>query len=167
MSNFLPEEFRNELEGLQDKIPPKPYEEIAARIHRELGDSPELIFRSFIKEPIASASLAQVHEAYLQDGKRVAVKVQYMDIEKMAKLDLRTLRRLLKITEFFFRVKGISTNFKQIKEMILDELDFRKEAEYIESISANFKNDANIKFPEVVHQLSTHRVLTTEFMEGC
>ena len=82
MSNFLPEEFRGELEGLQDKIPPRPYEEIATRIRTELGDSPEALFKSFNKIPLASASLAQVHEAYLPDGRRVAVKVQYMDIDK-------------------------------------------------------------------------------------
>ncbi len=166
MSNFLPEEFRNELEGLQDKIPPRPYEQIAARIRNELGDAPEVLFKSFKKEPIASASLAQVHEAYLHNGQKVAVKVQYMDIEKMARLDLTTLRRILKMVEFFFNVKGISTNFVQIKEMILDELDFEKEAAHIEAIAANFTKDPFIKFPKVISEFSSHRVLTTHFMEG-
>jgi ubiquinone biosynthesis protein len=166
MSNFLPEKFRDELEGLQDKISPRPYDEIAARILAELGDSPEIIFKSFNKEPIASASLAQVHEAYLHDGSKVAVKVQYMDIEKLAKLDLKTLQRILKLTERIFHVKGITTNFEQIREMIMDELDFKKEAQHIETIASNFKKDPNIKFPHVVHQLSTNRVLTTGFMEG-
>jgi ubiquinone biosynthesis protein len=166
MSNFLPEKFRDELEALQDKIPPRPYEEIALRIRTELGNSPEKLFKSFNKEPIASASLAQVHEAYLPDGSKVAVKVQYMDIEKLAKIDLRTLQRILKITEFFFHVKGISTNFLQIREMILDELNFQKEAEHIETISSNFKGNPEVKFPHVVHQLSTNRILTTEFMDG-
>ena len=166
MSNFLPEEFRNELEGLQDKIPPRPYKEIAKRIQVELGALPEDIFQTFNKEPIASASLAQVHEAYLHNGQKVAVKVQYLDIEKMARLDLNTLRRILKMVEFVFNIKGISTNFKQIKEMILDELDFRKEAEHIESISANFENDPFIKLPKVIHEFSSPRVLTTQFMEG-
>lgn len=166
MSNFLPQEFRNELEGLQDKIPPRPYNEIAARIKHELGASPEKIFKSFNKEPIASASLAQVHEAQLKNGQKVAVKVQYMDIEKMAKLDLRALQRIMKMVEFVFKIKGITTNFQQIKEMILDELDFRKEAEHIENISANFAPKKRIKFPKVHHEFSSQRVLTTSFMEG-
>lgn len=166
MSNFLPEEFRGELEGLQDKIPPRPYDEIATRIRTELGDSPEVLFKSFNKIPLASASLAQVHEAYLPDGHRVAVKVQYMDIDRIARQDLKTIQRIIKIIEFIFRFKGVTTNFLQVKEMILDELDFRKEAEHIEIIAANFKNDPEIKFPEVVHQRSTQRILTTEFMEG-
>lgn len=166
MSNFLPEVFRNELEGLQDKIPPRPYEEIAKRIHAELGDSPEVLFKSFNKTPIASASLAQVHEAYLKDGQRVAVKVQYMDIDKTARQDLKTIGRILKIGEFIFRIKGISTNYLQVKEMILDELDFEKEAEHIETIAANFEDDPDIKFPDVIHKYSTKKVLTTEFIEG-
>ncbi len=166
MSNFLPENFRGELEGMQDKIPPRPYEEIAARIQTELGDSPERIFKSFNKIPIASASLAQVHEAYLSDDQRVAVKVQYMDIEKMALKDLKTIHRILKIVEFVFRFKGMDTNFQQIKDMILDELDFIKEAEHIETIAANLKDMADVKLPGVIHEYSTHRILTTEFMEG-
>ncbi len=166
MSNFLPEEFRGELEGLQDKIPPRPYEEIATRIRTELGDSPEALFKSFNKTPLASASLAQVHEAYLPGGRRVAVKVQYMDIDTMARQDLKTIQRIIRIVECIFRMKGISTNFLQIQEMILDELDFRKEAEHIEAIAANFTNDPDIKFPGVVHERSTQRILTTVFMEG-
>lgn len=166
MSNFLPKEFRKELEGLQDKIPPRPYEEIAARIRHELGKSPESIFKSFVKEPIASASLAQVHKAILHDGQKVAVKVQYMDIERMAQLDLKTLRKIFKTVEFFFGIKGISTNFLQIREMILDELDFLKEADHIEKIAANFPNNPEVKFPKVIREYSTSRILITEFMEG-
>lgn len=166
MSNFLPKEFRNELEGLQDRIPPRPYKEIAARIKHELGNSPDNIFESFDKKPIASASLAQVHKAVLKDRQEVAVKVQYMDIERMAKLDLKTLRRIFRTVEFFFGIKGISTNFLQIKEMILDELDFIKEADHIETIAANFSNKDEVKFPKVIRQYSTHRILVTEFMAG-
>ncbi|NJO91398.1 MAG: AarF/ABC1/UbiB kinase family protein [Chloroflexia bacterium] len=110
--------------------------------------------------------MAQVHEAYLHNGQKVAVKVQYTDIERMARLDLTSLKRILKIVEFFFNVKGITTNFGQIKEMILDELDFEKEAAHIETIAANFTNNPFIKFPKVVNEFSSHRVLTTHFMEG-
>lgn len=166
MSNFLPENFRGELEGMQDKIPPRLYEEISKRIQTELGDLPDILFKSFNKTPIASASLAQVHEAYLHDGRKVAVKVQYIDIEKMALLDLKAIQRMLKIVGFIFRVKGINTNFQQIKDMILDELDFLKEAEYIETIAANLKDIPDIKLPRVVHEHSTQRILTTDFMQG-
>ncbi len=166
MSNFLPENFRGELEGMQDKIPPRPYDEIAERIQTELGDLPENLFKSFNKAPIASASLAQVHEAVLPDGQKVAVKVQYMDIENMALLDLKTIQRILKIVGFIFQFKGINTNFKQIKDMILDELDFLKEAEHIETIADNLKDIPDIELPAVYHELSTQRILTTEFMQG-
>ncbi|MCP3944877.1 MAG: AarF/ABC1/UbiB kinase family protein [Desulfobacteraceae bacterium] len=166
MSNFLPETFRNELEGLQDKISSRPYEEIADRIHSQLGNSPDILFKSFNKTPVASASLAQVHEAYLPDGRRVAVKVQYMDIDKIARQDLKTIHRILGIVGFLFQIKGINTNFQQIKEMILEELNFTKEGKHIETIAANFKDDTDIKFPKVIHGYSTQKILTTEFMEG-
>src|SRR5580704_5850245 len=78
LANFLPEEFTSGLEGLQDQVPPRPFEEIRARIESELG-SIEAHFSAFSKSPIASASLGQVHEARLEDGSRVAVKVQHAD----------------------------------------------------------------------------------------
>ena len=77
LSNFLPDYFRKELEELQDRIPPRPLSEIYERIQKELGKDPSLLFAEFDKNPIASASLAQVHLARLHDGRQVAVKVQY------------------------------------------------------------------------------------------
>src|SRR5438552_6200672 len=71
MANFLPEAFRGELEGLQDQVPPRRFEEIAARIESELGGRVDDLFADFQRAPIASASLGQVHEAHLKDGQRV------------------------------------------------------------------------------------------------
>src|SRR4051812_24603074 len=80
MTNFLPEEFRRELEGLQDAVPPRPYGDIEARITEELHKTPAELFATFDEQPIASASIGQVHLARLPDGTKVAVKVQYPDI---------------------------------------------------------------------------------------
>ena len=91
LSNFLPDYFRKELEDLQDKIPPRPLNEIYERIHKELGKDADQLFAEFDQKPIASASLAQVHRARLQDGRQVAVKVQYLDIEANSKRDLQTI----------------------------------------------------------------------------
>ncbi|MEO8706417.1 MAG: AarF/UbiB family protein, partial [Kofleriaceae bacterium] len=85
MTNFLPEEFRRELEGLQDAVPPRPYAEIEARIREELGRKPAEVFAQFETRPIASASIGQVHIARLEDGQKVAVKVQYPDIEEVVR----------------------------------------------------------------------------------
>src|SRR6185312_10235251 len=81
MTNFLPEEFRRELEGLQDAVPPRPFRDIEARIVEECGKPLAELFQQFEQRPIASASIGQVHLARMHDGRKVAVKVQYPDIE--------------------------------------------------------------------------------------
>lgn len=166
LSNFLPEYFRKELEDLQDKIPPRPLSEIYERIQKELGKDPGQLFAEFDPHPIASASLAQVHLARLQDGRQVAVKVQYLDIEANAKQDLQTVKQLLSFYGFFLRIKGLGFVHSQFSQMIHEELDFRLEAQHIETIAANFTGNPQVLFPKVIHELSSERVLTTEFMQG-
>ena len=166
LANFLPEEFRHELEGLQDSIPARPVEEIVERIEREFGRGPESLFAFWNPEPMASASLAQVHEARLHDGRRVAVKVQHADIDEIAQLDLTAIRRILAIAQFFTRLRGLESYHTEISAMIREELDFRKEAEHIATIGARFVNDRMVGFPVVVPELSTEKVLTTELVEA-
>lgn len=166
LANFLPEEFRRELEGLQDSIPARPVEEIVERIEREFGRRPESLFAFWNPQPMASASLAQVHEARLHDGRRVAVKVQHADIDEIAQLDLTAIRRILAIVQFFTRLRGLESYHTEISAMIREELDFRKEAEHIATIGARFVNDRMVGFPVVVPELSTEKVLTTELVEA-
>ncbi len=166
LSNFLPDYFRKELEELQDKIPARPVSEIYQRIRQELGQDPGVLFAAFDPQPIASASLAQVHRATLHDGRQVAVKVQYLDIEANTRRDLQTIRQLLSFYGFFLRIKGLGFLHSQFSQMIHEELDFRLEAQYIETIAANFSGNQQVLFPQVVHELSSERVLTTEFMPG-
>src|SRR5205085_3676910 len=134
LSNFLPLEFRAELEQLQDRVPPRPVDEVTARIRSELGRAPEELFAWFDPNPIASASLAQVHEARLHDGRRVAVKVQHMDIDAIARLDLEVLRRVLELVQLFVRMRGLESYHTDIAQMIRAELDFRQEARNIETL---------------------------------
>ena len=166
LTNFLPEDFRHELEGLQDRIPPRPVDEIEARIRDELGKEPAALFSSFSPVAVASASLAQVHEARLADGRRVAVKVQHWDIEATARLDLRTIRRILALVSILVRIRGLDDQYRQLEAMILDELDFEREAHHIEAIAANFEGDPSVSFPRVVPERSSRRVLTTEYVDG-
>jgi ubiquinone biosynthesis protein len=166
MANFLPEEFRAELEGLQDQVPPRPYSEIAPRIEEELGAKVDEIFDDFHREPIASASLGQVHEARTKDGLRVAVKVQHQDIDEIVRLDLKTIRRIITIVQWFVPVQGLDGYYHQIKDLLKQELDFNGEADNIEKIATNFEKDPRVHFPVPVRELSTSRVLTTTFVEG-
>ncbi len=166
LSNFLPAEFRQELSGLQDRLPPRPFDQIAARLRAEFGEGPDTLFQSFDPVPIATASLAQVHAATLLDGRRVAVKAQHADIERIARMDLDVIRRILKIVQFFTGVRGIESYHPEISQMIAEELDFTKEASNIAAIARNFAGDATVRYPSVVPDRSSRRVLTTEFVEG-
>ena len=169
MANFLPDAFREELERLQDQVPPRPYRDIEARLREEFGGrSPTELFAEFSPEPVASASIGQVHRARLRSGEQVAVKVQYSDIEDMVRIDLHALRRIFNVLRWFMPDYGFDTIYSEIREMVLAELDFRREANAIEKIAGNFaaRDKQNVRFPRVIAEYSTGRVLTTEWMEG-
>jgi len=165
MANFLPPEFRAQLEGLQDQVPPRPFAEVEARLNAELGAARSRI-ATIEPTPIASASLGQVHEARLVDGRRVVVKVQHGDIDRIVRLDLRTIRRIMAIVQWFVPVQGLDAYYHQIKELLSQELDFELEARHIERISRNFVDDARVVFPQPIRELCTRRVLTSTFVEG-
>jgi ubiquinone biosynthesis protein len=166
MTNFLPEEFRRELEGLQDAVPPRPYRDIEERFVEELGKTPDELFAHFERRPIASASIGQVHLARLHDGAKVAVKVQYPDIEEIVRRDLNTLRRIFRIVEWFIPYQGLEELYREIRAIVMEELDYRAEAENAARIAANFEGRTDIAFPRVVAELSTARVLVTHFEPG-
>ena len=166
MANFLPAQFRSGLEALQDKVPPGPYSEIAERVEAELGKPIPELFRRFCEVPIASASLGQVHEAWLLDGTHVAVKVQHRNIDEIVRLDLLTIRRIMAIVSMFVPVQGLDAYYHQIRSMIAEELDFQREAKNITRIADNFLRDETVVFPRPVGEYSTRRVMTTNFVAG-
>jgi ubiquinone biosynthesis protein len=167
MTNFLPEEFRRELEGLQDAVPPRAFADIEQRLREELGRGPQVLFASFDEAPIASASIGQVHLAVMHDGQKVAVKVQYPDIEQIVRSDLRTLQRIFGIVGWFVPYHGLDEIYREVRAIVLAELDYRAEADNGRRIGANFEGRTDVRFPQVVAELSTGRVLTTHFESGC
>ena len=166
MTNFLPEEFRAELEGLQDQVPPRPYADIERRLREELGKPPGELFVELEERPVASASIGQVHRARLPSGEAVAVKVQYPDIEEIVRIDLRALKRIFRVISWFVPYKGLDGIYREIRDMILTELDFHAEADNVEKIAAHFLGRRDIAFPAVRRELSTGRVLTTDWIDG-
>src|SRR4029078_12185328 len=102
-----PPEFRRELEGLQDRLPPHPFDEIVARIRAELGQAPQEAFSELDPVPVATASLAQVHVARLPDGRTVAVKVQHENIEEIARADLAAVRRIISPVQRATGLRGL------------------------------------------------------------
>ena len=167
MANMLPEAFRKELQTLQDRVPPRPYEDIEARLVEELGGrEPSQVFAQFDRTPVASASIGQVHVACLHSGEKVAVKVQYPGIETIVKTDLGVIRRIFSLLRRFLPDWGWATIYREIREMVLAELDYQHEAAAIRAIAANFTNRKDVVIPRVIDEFSTERVLTTEWMTG-
>ena len=166
LSNVLPEAFHEPLEGLQDKIPARPFSEIEQRIVAEFGKKPLEVFQTFENEPIAAASIGQAHRATLFDGTKVVVKVQHANIEEIAQVDLEIIRRLTKLVEWFFEIKGIEHAYTQVRKMIEEELDYTQEAMSMQRIKENLRAEIGLKIPELHLDYCTQRVLTTTFHEG-
>ena len=166
MSNFLPEAFQRPLEALQNRLPARPYPDVQRRLLEELGKEPEEIFSRFDQEPIATASIGQVHRAALLDGTEVVVKVQHFDIEEIAQIDLVIVQRLTQIYAWFFDIKGLDFMYAQIRQMIEEELDFANEARAMDTIRQNLSDETEVSIPAVFPAYSTGRVLTTRFHSG-
>lgn len=176
LTNLLPEPFRLELEGLQDRVPASPTASVRARIASELGAAPEVLFDGFSDHPVASASLAQVHRARLGaevggDGlapttvwRDVAVKVQHADIDAIARIDLRAIETILRAVGRWFGIRGLREQFREIETVILEELDFRREAANAAEIAATL--GPGVSAPAVIPERSSERVLTTDFVDG-
>lgn len=167
--DFLPADFIQELEKLQDKVPPFDSRQAQKIIEQELKKPPALLFKEFQEKPVASASLSQVHKAILPSGEKVAVKIQRPDIRKTVELDLEILEDLAGIVEnrlyngWIYRPKSIVEEFKKA---IRKELDFTNEAHNFEKFRLNFREVDYIKVPKIYWELTTDKVLTMEFMDG-
>ncbi|MBI2339610.1 MAG: AarF/ABC1/UbiB kinase family protein [Deltaproteobacteria bacterium] len=182
MTNFLPQVLTEGLEELQDAVPPHPYEEMKKRFFADFGKSPEAIFKSIEKTPIASASLGQVHVAHAKDDARqaatwqaatrqaasakLAVKFQYPDIDRIVRQDLKTIRKIFGLMNFIFPNYGLKNIYNECAQMILQELDFEAEGKNLERIRANFGADPKYVFPKVHWNLSSKKILTAEFIDG-
>jgi len=167
MANLLPEAFRKELETLQDSVPPRPFSEVAIRLREEFGGkSPQELFAEFDENPVASASIGQVHVARLHSGEKVAVKVQYPDIETIVATDLRALKRISRLAGRMLPDWGWDVIYSEIQEMVMAELDYRQEAEAMATIAGNFTGRTDVRIPRVLGDYSTSRVLITQWVDG-
>lgn len=166
LSHILPEQYMLALESLQDDAPTSPFEETKALIEKELNGTIDTLFESFETVPIASASIGQVYRAKLNSGEHVAVKIQHSNIEELAKADLVIIEKLIKRVSHFVKIQGIEHVYGQVKIMIEEELDYEKEANSMNQISANIAEIEGVMIPEVFASHSTQRILTTKFEAG-
>jgi predicted unusual protein kinase regulating ubiquinone biosynthesis (AarF/ABC1/UbiB family) len=157
---------RRTLARLQDSVPPMGAELAAAVVAEELGARPERAFARWDPQPIAAASIGQVHRAVTFDGRAVAVKVQYPGVADMMAADLRNvalLRRILRITA---PAQDIDALLTELRDRVLEELDYRREAASQQRFAAYYRDHPSIHVPQVISALSTRRVLTTELSDG-
>jgi len=157
---------RHTLARLQDSVPPMNSQLAAAVVQEELGAPPEKAFARWDPQPIAAASLGQVHRAMTLDGRAVAVKVQYPGIAETIAADLGNvalLRRLLRITAPAQDVDALLT---ELRDRIGEELDYRREAENQRLMAAYYDGHPTIHIPGIVSELSTRRMVTSELSGG-
>ncbi|HIG72413.1 MAG TPA: AarF/ABC1/UbiB kinase family protein [Myxococcales bacterium] len=166
-SDVFPPEFITHLEQCHDAVPAKSFGVIRKIVEREFGKPMDALFSEFAEEPIASASLAQVHRARLQDGREVAVKVQYPDIEDIIRTDLANMRRVCRVYEFFDRQPlELLPLLTELTEHIGYELDFVREANFAGRVRDLFESDDHVKIPECYPEFTTQRVLVMELISG-
>jgi ubiquinone biosynthesis protein len=168
-SSTLPDEWRHELELLQNEVPPAPFEQAKQVIVDELGGPPEELFAWFDSEPLAAASLGQVYRATTHAGEEVVVKVQRPGIEPRVKADLavaRTFTRYAQARSRYAREIGLSSMVDEFGSSLMDELDYYAEAYNMERLAENLAGIAGVHIPKVYRELSAKRVLTQEFISG-
>jgi predicted unusual protein kinase regulating ubiquinone biosynthesis (AarF/ABC1/UbiB family) len=166
MGSFLPRVYVEELEALQDDVPPQSYAKIKRTFVASFGKQPDEVFTTFAHVPIAAASLGQVHEARTADGTRVAVKILYPNVATIIKVDLRVLGWALRIYKNFVPIQQIERAYEQLADMLGRETDLAHEAACIARMAKNFEGDPDTLFPAVYPDHSSKTVLTMSFMDG-
>ena len=167
--DIVPPDIVFELKGLQDKVRSFPTEEARGVIEEELELSVEQLFLEFEEEPVAAASIGQVHRAVLPNGRKVVVKVQRPGAPRQIEADLelmyqvaRLARERVKALEFIDTVAVVDEFARSIRE----ELDYRTEARNAEQFHRNFAGHPHVRVPRVFWSYSRSRVLTLERLEG-
>jgi ubiquinone biosynthesis protein len=168
-ADLLPAPYLDSLARLQDQIAPFPYEEVDAIVSGELGVRISKAFAEFESEPIGAASLAQVHRAYMRDGRAVVVKVQRPNIREQIVEDLEALEAVATFLDLHTEL-GKRYEFGNmligLRKSLLQELDFKTEASNLAMFADNLREFDRIVIPEPIMDYSTSRVLTMEFIPG-
>jgi predicted unusual protein kinase regulating ubiquinone biosynthesis (AarF/ABC1/UbiB family) len=160
------EEFQRELAKLRDAAPTVSFSQMRRVIEDDLEAPISEVFASFDEEPIAAASIGQVYRATLIDGREVAVKVQYPGVAAAVRADLQNLDMLMRLLKRMTPGIDVKAIAGEIKERIVEELDYELEAQNQRSLARIFAGHPFIVVPEVMSSLSRERVLVSEFISG-
>ncbi|HEX2123848.1 MAG TPA: AarF/UbiB family protein [Thermoanaerobaculia bacterium] len=167
--DIVPQEYIIALESLQDDLEPFSFADVEKTIEEELGVRISKAFSSFEATPMAAASLGQVHRAVLRDGREVVVKVQRPNVREQVHKDLQIFTEIAaeieKHTDIGSKLNLVGA-IEQAKLVMFSELNYLQEARNTETLRQNLASFPQIYIPEVVHDLTSPRVLTTELVKG-
>lgn len=167
--DLLPDAYIDELEQLHDQLPGLGFADISATIEQELGTPLTELFATFSEEPIAAATIAQVHEATMPDGRRVAVKVQRPGLEEMISTDIAALSYLVSLVEKLFPrllALDLPVVVSEFADSLNRETDFNHEARSIMLFRTALIDIPDLWIPGVISGYSNENVLTMEFSDG-
>ncbi|HBB87377.1 MAG TPA: ABC transporter [Blastocatellia bacterium] len=168
-ADLLPTPYLEALSRLQDRIEPFPYEQVDEIVSGELGVRISKAFADFDPEPLAAASLAQVHLAHMRDGRAVVVKVQRPNIREQIIEDLEALGQMAQFLDTHTEI-GKRYEFENmllgLRRSLLRELDFKVEANNLITFAENLREFDRIVIPDPIEAFSTARVLTMEYIPG-
>lgn len=167
--DLFPEEYIEQLSKLQDEVPPFPFAWVEEIIKEELNKSIDDLFLTFEEQPLASASIGQVHKAVLKNGEEVVVKVQRPHIQETIETDLEILFNIARIAENrtnWGRLYQPVDIVEEFAQAIRNELDYLAEGRNAERFANNFADDATVVIPKVYWEYSSKKVLVLEYIEG-
>lgn len=167
--DLLPHEFTREFSKLQDKSPPFPYEQVEAIVERELGFNIDSAFEMFDRQPLAAASIGQVHAARTLDGRNVVVKVQRPHIADSVNEDLAILKGLASALETrveALRIQKFSQLIEDLAPLVRQELDYTSELANIERFAWQYQDHQEMVVPKPIRVLCSAKVLTMERITG-
>jgi predicted unusual protein kinase regulating ubiquinone biosynthesis (AarF/ABC1/UbiB family) len=167
-ADILPEPYLSAIGTLTDQVPPLPAGVAEAVIRAELGEDAGRLFERFDPEPLAAASLGQVHRASYR-GREVVIKVLRPGVEDVVRREIDVSFRILFVLNLLFpghQVRAITAIVSEFSKRISDELDFREEARNAATLKRNFAAEPKVVVPEVVGDLARRRVLVLEYVEG-
>src|SRR5688500_11149458 len=166
--DLLPPHVIRALETLQDDVGAFPYRHVERAFRGDFGRAPEEVFVSFEREPVASASIAQVHRAVLADGREVAVKVRRPRVEQIVAFDLAVMRAVARMVALVpsFRLLAPVESVDEFGRAIRTQIDLTIEADNNRRFSANFAGHPDVELPALVPELCSRRVITMSFVRG-
>ncbi len=165
-ADVFPAPFARRLGRFHDRVPPRPFAVVRPWIERELGRPLDALFAQVDETPLAAASLAQVHRATLRDGARVVLKVQYPEIAGLARVDLASLRRAVRVVARLEPSFDFRSIVEEVAEFVALELDFAREAATTERIREAFAGDPTVRVPRVYREHCTGKLLVLEYLDG-